>query len=329
MKFHRALLAIATLPLLMSLPTTANGQDLLLMPKWKKGDLRTLYITENSRTTTNGEVAEEGNESLVAKARVADVQPERYMLNIEYRNEVLYQARRLSDKLGSDLDPWKNVLLRYTVDRSTGEMALFNWEEVRDAMHASFEQIKRSLRRNDPEVGTVVEALFGPLMEVYADKEMLVAQFSDQIEFIAFAFGKPLSMGTPLELVDRSPSPFREGDTLTSTIHVHLDGLDRDAGLATVRAEEVVDPELLKAFMADLTAQFAADLTKDSEGMILSEKEIKQHMANATMSLETEMLITVDLATTWPKRMVRTSHVTIKAAGHEQNRMLQLTVEVR
>jgi hypothetical protein len=329
MKFHRAILVLAALTLLMSLPATAHGQDLMLMPKWKKGDLRTLYITEISRTTTDGEVAEERNESLVAKARVADVQSERYMLNIEYRNEVLYQARRLSDNLGSDLDPWKNVLLRYTVDRSTGEMALFNWEEVRDAMHASFEQIKRSLRKNDPEVGTVVETLFGPLMEVYADKDMLIAQFSDEVEFIAFPFGKPLTMGTPLELVDRSPSLYREGDTLTSTVRIHLDGMDRDAGLATVRAEEVVDAELFKAYMTDVAAQFAGGLTKDSEGMILTEKEIKQHMANAVMTMESEMMITVDLATTWPKRMVRTGNVSIKAAGREQTHQIQLTVEVR
>ncbi len=326
---QRTLALVLLLPSLLLVPGVVHCQDLMLTPKWKKGDARTMYITETTTTVENGEVKGEHTESQTAKAKVADVQPEWYMLNIEYRNVVLHHARELSDGLGSEFDPWKILLLRYKVDRRTGAMDLFNWEEVRDAANASYEQVKRALRKEDTELVEVMEMIMQPVLFVYSDKEMLSQYFASHVEFLSFAFGKALTMGSPLQLEERTPSPFAEGDSLTTVIKMHLESIDIATDLATIRAEEVVDPQLYKMIMQGMVQQFTDSLSVDGDGMILTEKEIKEQIKAIALDMTREQIITVDIATAWPKRSVATMSATVKAAGRTSNTTSQLTVEVR
>ena len=322
---HRYAFAALSLCVLLTAQLPLSAQDLQLQAKWKKGDTRTLYITGTDRITDNAEVISEQQTKLNVKVRVADVRPEAYWLDVEYRNPILHQAREMSDKLGTDLDPWRNLVLRYTVDRATGDMDLFNWEEAREAMRTTLDQAKRTLRKSDPPMADALAAVLQPTLDELNTKQQVVALFQDHIEFLGRGIGKPLNTGEPLRVATRQADPFRvAGDSVDVAYVYHLDGLDKETGRATLRVEEITDADQLKARMQEMMMLTMEALTDRA-----AKADLKERMAGMELAIEREETHTVDISTAWPLRMARTGQVTARMQGKESITTQQLSIEVR
>lgn len=320
-------------PALFSLALLATpllAQDLVLKPDWRKGDSRTLYLTETSRTFENGELIAEEQDRMDARVKVFNVEPHRWLLEVDMPNVVLRSAQDLSEALGADLDPWKRLQLRFTVDRTTGRMALLNWIDVREKITQSFEQIKRTLRKQDPEVLGAVEMALAPLLELYTDSATVTDVMTGDFAFLARAIALPLSLDAPLERRDTTVNPFDpKGPKLVSVEHLHLDAYDRIAGKATVRIVEHVDAEAFKAIARSSMQRVVEAMGTDKATRARAMTEVDKAINAMTMDVQAEETHELDTTKGWPVRVTRTGRALITAEGKERLVESQRNVEVR
>ena len=163
------------------------------------------------------------------------------------------------------------------------------------------------------------------MLDEMLDKQQVVAIFQDHVEFLGRAVGKPLTTGTPLRVETRQPDPFRvSGDSVGVAYVYHLDGVDREAGRATLRVEEITDTGELRSRMQEMMLLTMEALTDGA-----ARSEMKERLEGMELGMTREEVYTVDPDTAWPLRMTRTGQVSARMDGKESLTSQQLNIEVR
>ncbi|MBX2980129.1 MAG: hypothetical protein KF905_12595 [Flavobacteriales bacterium] len=307
----------------------AISQELVIKPKWKAGETRTVWLTEVSKSYEDGVLTEEKEERLDAKVKVMSEDAERIMLEVDIRNAMLKQFMELSDKLGAELDPWKRLILRYRIDKNDGSTTLFNWEDVSERILSSYEQVRRSIRKTEPEMVPMLDATLTPIIELYRKQEVVESLFANQLNFLTACLYKPLNEGKPLETVETAGNPFDpSGPQLTMNSTYHLDAFDRENGRATVRIDEKMDTEAfrnaMRAMMESVVKSMAGDkMTKQQQ------QEMDSVLASMVFDLSTSTTITMDTNKGWPVRSVHSTNGSYSVEGRKGNTETTITAEVR
>lgn len=312
------------IPLLLMGPLL--GQDLLIIPKWKKDDTRTMFVTRVQQEIANDTLSKEVTDRLDARVKVSSMSATTYMVEMEYQNVILVTAKQLSDALGSEMDPWRKMLLRYEVNRHTGEAVLFNWQDVREVVNGSFSEIKRSLAKRDPEQADRVIATLDVLVSTFQDPAQVDAYFRDGIDMLTFAFNKPLTLDDPMEVNERKPNPLSDGkDTLLVSTTVHLDQLDKEAGRCTIRGTQVwqMDP-----FVETMKASMLTGATKHT-GSSRSKAGMDKGNASIEFTMTSERTIVLDLESTWPIRVISESRISSRLPDGTRIRTTSINAEIR
>jgi hypothetical protein len=311
-------------------PLSTTAQDLTLKPDWRKGDLRTVYVTSTQRTVQNGEVLENIQERSDAKVRVMNVEGERWMLEVDMPNPVVRVGREATDKLGSELDPFKRMQLRLTVEKATGSTMVFNWVDLREKVNGAFDQMKRTLRKSDPETLGQLEARLAGVLELYNDSLMLTGTMLEEWGFLTRFVAQPLSEGGPLELRETPINPFDpKGQPLVTTTRLYLDAYDRQAGRATVRAEQTVDEAAFKETMRRSMMQVVEAMGGDKNSRAKAAAQADKSIAAMRIEVTREETHQLDTQKGWPVRVTGQTQAMISADGVERRIERQRNVELR
>ena len=280
----RSLIATAAIVITAS----TFGQELFITPKWKRDDLRTLYITRTQTLPTVNEAGEPAELVIpyktASKVKVYDVRPEVVMVSIDHENMVLPMLKPYFETgFPSEVEPFRRMIIRYEVDRATGEAALLNATDIREFAKRAADHCLRAMRKKDPELTAQVEASLQPMMQQF-ENEASIAPFMDQqLGSLFVAFGMNFVQGAPIEIMGIMPAPFSATDSVAS----------RSTYPLLSRSDEIAEVKVVKQLAGQVPAKGKASAPKATQG----------NDEHGLKSWRQEEVVTIDLKTTWPVRM--------------------------
>jgi hypothetical protein len=296
------------------------AQDVLLTPKWKRDESRTLYFTETRTVPAAGEdttdVVVQDRSS--AKVKVYDVTPTHLFLTVDMENMVVREVRRLVEgPLPAEMDPYKRMVVRYEVDRGSGASRLMNAEDIRQFAQRAADIGIRNLRKKDAPAAAVLEQKLAPMVAQFHDEGRVTLYLDQRLGFLTRAFGSAMVRSNPLaRQAVQSAKPWGRTDSVQVNSSIVLQDHDRGAEqavvLATRKWEVQAKPEVKR------------------KPNTPAEKRPVPAVIAATpagpRAWEHEETITIDLRSQWPLRMVATTTLTASTGTSTSE---QIAVEVR
>lgn len=246
--------------------------------------------------------------------------------------------RKLEDfhnKLGSAPN-YKDLVLRYKVDKKTGETELENWQEAQQFVQGEFDLISKSVGEEDTEAGAAVEAIFSPLTSLLDDEASVKSYFNDELGFLTSVYGHDLMQRDTLRIVEKGENPLQPGDSLTTTTLMTISSHDLAKQRMVVRTEVLFDMskfvDMMKGMMVKMIEAFAqADAKSKGKEKEVAEakKKMQEAMDGMEMSVKNQTLTTINTLTSWPVKVVTTARITAKEPRKTSLRTVTRTVDVR
>ncbi len=281
-------------------------QEYNFKPKWTKGDVKQITITQVEREYEDGELISDTITYNETRIKVLKDNKEDYILEILMENLALSATIGFYDKLGEELKNYKELKLIYAVNKETGKSELQNWEEAQKFMNNSFEQITKVLEDKSPEFAPFVGMVFLPIKESFKSKENIEAYMETNIGYLLTPFKNKYTIGEVITLTESQESPFNPMQEVSSTTKLSLESLSEKSKTCTFKQEVELDLsefiEMMKGMMEKMAEAFGAN---DS----ISDKKSKE-MDDFEMDIENIQLITFNYETSWVTKVVATSKVT-------------------
>ncbi len=284
-----------------------HAQDLTLAPKWKRDDLRTMYV---SHTQTFQDP--EGNDTTItyrtsSKVKVYDLSPEKALISIDHEN-VLFPLIRayFPGMLPTELEPYKRMIIRYEVDRTSGESRLLNAADLQQFAQRPAEIAVRVVRREDANTAAMLEQQLAPLVARFTDQEMITQYFDQWFGFLTVAFGKPLQRGNPIEMEIVQADPFHAGDSIAVNTSIELK--DHSSDKATVHVTRNLGDRMLAA------------------GGSGKGKAVRANDAVHLTGWQQERTVVLDTKTTWPTNANMITRVSLSDGNKATE---EITIDIR
>lgn len=297
----RRLITIA----LLSISTLGFGQDYNFQPKWTKGVVKQITITQVEREFEDDKLISDTTIYNQATIKVLEDNKDSYSLEILMENQALRSAIELYDKLGEELKDYKDLKLIYSVNKETAESELLNWKEAQKFMNESFDQITIVLEDKTPDMAPYIGMIFMPIEEIFKSKENIEAYMDDNIGYILTPFNKDFKIGETITTTETGENPFNPMQEISATTLLTLESVDKEAKTCTINQEIELDLtefiEMMKGMMQKMSQSFGAN---DS---ITAEKS--KEMDEFEMDIENLQVITFDYETTWVTKVVDTGIV--------------------
>src|SRR5690606_26261898 len=147
--------------------------------QWKVGESKSITIETHEVKYENGQVKEDTVRYLDSEIKVLRDTPKEFEISIAYQNIALTSVVEMYSAFEEELKGFEKFDLVYSVNKTTGEYELQNWKETRSFMLTGFEQIKSLVDEKMPELNFMVELTFGPIVEVFDNKENIM-EFTGQ-----------------------------------------------------------------------------------------------------------------------------------------------------
>jgi hypothetical protein len=308
-------LFLATLACSALLPLAAQDASLLIVPRWKVGDTRTMTIAQVRTEVENGETTEE-REDIQARLRVVNETPQAFILRMEYDNVVLRQAEKLGVSLGEDTDPIRKLTLRYAVDRMTGKPTLENWEEVQRLVKKSYTDVLTKAEASDSTLGGAFKLIMMPIVGLFDKRENVEGYFSDAIGHVTSYFGKRYVQGDTLRIDEFGRNPFNGGaDSIQVTTRTFLKRIDRLEQQAFIGSNTVFDVTALMEMMKGMMRNMMASMGSSADEQRKAQKKMDAEIAGMRFDAQNQTVYTVDLRTTWPISVVGSGRIVASAPG--------------
>lgn len=275
-------------------------------PKWKEGDKKTVTIEQNETEYKNGELVEENTSHLTTEIEILKENNDDYILKVVHENIALRTVVNFYDKLGDELNTYKNLKLEFRINKQTGKADLINWKDAQQFMNESFDQINTLLKKKVPDMAGIAKRTFVPIVEMFKSKENIEAYMSNEIGFLLFPYDKIFVVGDTLSTKESCANPFNPLDMITQTTLSYLSNLDETKKICDINTTEIYDltefKEMMKTMMENMTKSLGAeDSTRDKAAKEIN--SIDFDMSNLTV-------ITFDYNSTWPVKVVKTGKVT-------------------
>lgn len=315
------------------------AQDrIIIVPNWNVGDTRRLHYTEKTYEMENDTVRIDTQEEWDASLKVTKSTSTAFIVELVYKDATMRKLEDFHNKIGS-APKYKDLVLRYKVDKKTGETELENWQEAQKFVQGEFDVISESVGEEDAEAGSVLEDLFTPIMGLLDDEAKVKSYFQDELGFLTSVYGHDLMQRDTLRIVEKDENPLQPGDTLTTTTLMTISSHDLAKQRMVVRTEVIFDMsqfmEMMKGMMAMMIDAFAKAAEEegkkkgDKDAVAKAKKEMQDAMASMEMSVKNQTLTTINTLSSWPVKVVTTARVTAKEPRKTSLRTVTRTVDVR
>ncbi|MDX1447242.1 hypothetical protein, partial [Lishizhenia sp.] len=297
----RRLITIA----LLSISTLGFGQDYNFQPKWTKGDVKQITITQVEKVFEDDKLISDTITYNHATIKVLKENKDSYSLEILMENQALRSSIELYDKLGEELKDYKDLKLIYSVNKETAESELLNWKEAQKFMNESLDQITNILEDKTPDMASYIGMIFMPIKEIFKSKENIEAYMEDNIRYILTPFSKNFKVGDTITTTETGENPFIPMQEISTTTLLTLESVNKEAKTCMISQEVELDLtefiEMMKGMMQKMAESYGAN---DS---ITAEKS--KEMDEFEMDIENLQVITFDYQTTWVTKVVGTEIV--------------------
>lgn len=312
------------------------AQDrIIIVPNWNVGDQRRLHYTEKTYEMENDTVRIDTQEEWDASVKVTKSTSAAFIVELVYKDATMRKLEDFHNKLGSAPN-YKDLVLRYKVDKKTGQTELENWQEAQRFVQGEFELISKAVGEEDAEAGAVVEAIFSPLTSLLDDEASVKSYFNDELGFLTSVYGHDLMQRDTLRIVEKGENPLQPGDTLTTTTLMTISSHDLAKQRMVVRTEVLFDMskfvDMMKGMMVKMIEAFAqADAKSKGKEKEIAEakKKMQEAMDGMEMSVKNQTLTTINTLTSWPVKVVTTARITAKEPRKTSLRTVTRTVDVR
>ncbi len=306
--------------LLLSGLCTAQNTTYTFSPKWKPGAQRTLRIHTNSVSEKNGVKEPEEDETLQVEVEVTREDRSFYYLNINYENVVLRTVKKFFADLGEEAQTKKKLLLKYKVNKETGDLALINWKDAQQFILSEIDQMTSLVKKKSPETADMAALAFSPIKLAFKDQQSIEAYISDEIGFLTLPFGKNLSTVDTLTITDRVPNPFNPQDSINGTSKFILKSITGSA--CVINSQQQLDLSSFKQMMKELMKTLAKSFNAaDTEKKLA---ELDQIEFDIRMSDD----VFFDRTSSWPTKYVRTGTFTMSDGEKSNHSVTTKTVTV-
>jgi len=312
---------------LLIVSTLGFSQDYNFKPKWNKGDVKQVTITQVEKEYKDGKLISDTTIYNEARVNVLKDNKDDYTLEILLENQALRAAIEFYDKLGEELKDYKDLKLIYSVNKETAEPELQNWEDAQKFMNNSFEQISSVLENKAPDAAPFIGMVFMPLKEIFKSKENIEAYMEDNIGYILTPFNKNFKVRETITKTETGENPFNPMQEISTTTLLTLESVNKEAKTCMIKQEVELDLtefiEMMKGMMQNMAESFGAN---DS---ITAEKS--KEMDEFEMDIENLQVITFDYQTTWVTKVVSTGIVsgTDPKKGIKTKKEIITTTEIK
>ncbi|HEX2618167.1 MAG TPA: hypothetical protein VHL57_11535 [Flavobacteriales bacterium] len=288
----------------------AQEASLLIVPRWKVGDSRTLDVTQVTHEDKAGTTGDDRTMQHIV-VRVVNEDPKAYILRMQCDNPIVGAVTKLGGTPGQGLDPFKQVMLRYSVSKYDGRPHLENWEEVQKFMRKSFDVTMASLKQDTAAVAAAGLLLL-PVMDVFKSREGVEEYFSEVINYVTFPFGKRIADNDTLKATSYCRNPFNPtgNDSIPVRALTHVQQIDRLQQQAVVRRVERTDFSAFVDLMKGMMRQSMASAKVTPADRKRAEAKMEAELKGMRFDMDTEALYTMDLLSTWPLAVKSTVRMT-------------------
>lgn len=324
--------------LLLTCSWSVAQDRIIIVPNWNVGDTRRLHYTEKTYEMENDTVRIDTQEEWDASLKVTKSTSAAFIVELVYKDAAMRKLEDFHNKIGSAPN-YKDLVLRYKVDKKTGLTELENWKEAQQFVQNQFELVSSAVGEEDAEGGALLATLFGPFTSMLEDEATAKAYFKDELGFLTSVYGKDLMQRDTLRTVEKAENPLQPGDTLTSTTLMTISSHDLAKQRMVIRTEVIYDMSQFIAMMKTMMAKLIDALAKvaeseskkkgDQAAAAKTKKEMQDAFDNMEFAVKNQTLTTVNTLTSWPVKVVSTGRVTAKEARKTLLRTVTRTVDVR
>jgi len=303
----------------------SQAKEFRFTPKWKVGDKRTLVMAQKETEYKNGVLVEDTTIVLSTEITILKENSDNYILKVQYENIALRAAVSFYEKLGDELPKYKNLDLKFQVNKQTGKAELINWKEAQKFMDDSFNQIHALLKKKAPEMSGLSELAFMPIQEMFKSKENIEAYMSSEIGMIFFPYNKKFILGDTLSTSESCANPFNPKDTVTQTTLSYLSNIDESKKTCNINSTEIFDLSGFKEMMTDMMKKMAKAFGASDSTSTKAKKEIEE----IEFDVSNKSVITFDYNSTWPLKEVKTGKVIVNNPKGKSEKTVIKTTTVK
>lgn len=298
---------------LLLISTVSFGQDYKFRPKWEKGTVKKITITQVEREFEDGLLISDTTIYNEARIEVLKDNKDSYTLEILMENQALRAAIEFYDKLGEELKDYKDLKLIYSVNKETAESELLNWEEAQAFMNESFGQITTVLEDKAPDVAPFIKLIFLPLEEMFKSKENIEAYMETNIGYILTPFNQSFKVGETITKTESEKNPFNPMQEISATTLLTLESVNEKYKTCIINQEVELDLtefiEMMKGIVKGMMeGMMSVAGTNDS---ITAEKSKEIDEIEFEMDIENLKIITFNYETSWVEKVVSTGIISM------------------
>lgn len=277
-----------------------HAKTYTFVPKWEKGDQKTVSIEYHEQEYKNDSLVEDSTYYNEATIKVKSVSDTKYKLEIIMENQAMKQIIELYDKLGDDLLAYQNMKLVYSINRKTGDYKLLNWKEAKEFLFTSFAQMDSALARKAPEAEGMGSLMLAPILALLNTEENVSAYFAKNIDYLLVPFWKEFELGQTITEIDSADNPFSKGEKLSQTNYTTMDSLYNRKKSAIISHVVDVDFSSVISMLKKMTKEMMS-------GFGLAEEKIDEKLKefdNMQMDQVNKTIYYYDVKTTWINKCV-------------------------
>ena len=280
------------------------SQNYTFSPSWKKGEKKTLSIEYNEKEFSNNKLILDTTYFNKASIEVLNEKSEDYTIQIIYPNQGMRKAMELYEDLGKEFDAYKDLKLKYAINKKSGAADLINWKEVQSFITLGFDKIKNAVDGKGSSMNSM-DLIFKPIMEIFSTKENIEAYMYDHIYYMLIPYNDSFTVGDTLVKTEIEENPFNPNMECSSTTRLLLDSYDQSKNECHFIEQTEIDldefVETMKMMMRQMTKSMGVD---DSTAM----KKINE-IDNFMMDMEMINSINYNTESTWVTKIVEKRNV--------------------
>ncbi len=274
--------SISTL-ILIVLALVGTAQTYNFTPQWKKGTKKTLNFEQNEREFENDVLISDTTIYNQAEIKVIDEDAESYTLKVVYENQALRAAASFYAKIGEELKDYRDLKLLFSIDKTTAEAELLNYEEAQDFMNKSIDQMTEIMEEKVPEMASFAGLLFMPIKSVFMSKENIEAYMLDMIGFMLVPYQSDYRLNESISTTTSQENPFSPSKEISATTVLTLVRADDDSGTYLIEQDIQLDlsefAEMMKGMMQSMAESFGVNDSTATDKMDMVD-DFKMSMTN-------------------------------------------------
>jgi hypothetical protein len=248
-----------------------------------------------------------------------------YVLEVRSVNVAMRLAAEVHEQIDEELKAYRDLVLKYRVDKGNGQADLINWKDANAFMEKGINAIIAKVKKKDPDVAPFLTMVLAPVQKAFESKESLEAYMAAEIMFLVFPFDKDFLRGDTLRIVETAPNPFNPGDSVSQTTLAWLEDSDGADGRCDIHSNVLLDLSGFKVMMTDMMHKMASSFGAADSTLQRQEREIAELDFDVTNS----MVIELEEASGWPFTVVQQFLITGSDRKGRREKLMTATVQLR